>query len=518
MLAMVACVVGSLIWGYVAFFHQADPVYLDLTVVQSDERAVPFFDLVFDYAALGDDWSIVDPYVRRRGKSFLRPDRVKNVGPHDLLGFRNHEIPAHPDVVVLGDSQSYGINVDIDSNWPSRLAEILGRSVYNMALPGWGGLSYRYMFERALRLEPRLVVVALYMGNDSLENALMAYSTPYWSDYRPRPEVAFADLETQVRRGDLLEKLRITHDPEIVMPFQVAMRFDVNDPDRLVTTLGYEIQNRVVAEIIELARAQKVRVVFVVLPTKESVYAPLLEQNGIEIGEEYRQLVVNENRFHAQLIDTITETGGTYVDIASPLSQAIAQGDLLYPMDGDGHPSSRGYAKIAEVISTGLPAALPAATDPGFWAREETIPGASSARPSPVASFLEELEAQGFRPSDATISGYLGSVRAERGVDSPVVEGWSFDRQSPSSSTTIAVVVDGRVVRVGQTDGSRRDVEEAFGLGAADQPVNAYRLRLEGICVSLSASEIGVIAISDASRSYRFLPAASAFEIDCSVP
>lgn len=516
MLTMVGCFIGAIAWVYLSLLRQPDAVNLDLTVVQSDERAVPFFDLVFDYTALGDEWSFVDPYVRRRGKSFLWPDRLKNIGPHDLLGFRNDAIPSHPDVIVLGDSISYGINVDIDSNWPSRFAEITGHSVYNMSLPGWGGLSIRYMFEKAIRLDPALILVALYMGNDSLENALMAYSTPYWDDYRPRSDIAFEDLGVQVRTGGILETLRISDEPEVVMPFQVAMRFDVNDPERLIASLGYEIQNRVITEIIEIARRQDVQVAFTIIPTKEATYEDLLSNGKIKISPEFRQLLANEASFQQQLIDTIERSGGAYIDVSTPLSDQTADGALLYPMTGDGHPSSLGYKKIAKALNDGLPTALPATTDPGFWSRSGMIPGASLHHASAVSSYLARLNTLGFRGESASISGYLGSVGVVPGFVAPVVSGWSFDRENPSSATTLAVVVDDRVVLVGQTSGSRKDVEEAFGLKAADQPINTYRLQVEGTCEALAASEIRMIAISEVTHSYKFLPPASGFNIDCS--
>ena len=459
---------------------------LDLTVVQSDERAVPFYDLVFEYATQGDAWSFADPYLRRRGKGLLPPDRVQNVGPHDLLGFRNHAIPNRPDIVILGDSLTYGVNVDLDSNWPSRLAAVTGRSVYTMALPGWAGLSYRYMIEKALRLEPRLVVVALYMGNDSLENALMAYSTPYWNEYRPRPDVDFDALETEVRPGGELEKHVIGRDPEVVMPFQVAMRFDVNDADRLIATLGYEIQSRIARELIAIAKRHDVPLVFTVLPTKERVHAPLLEAQGVEISDAFRTLLDNEARFHEMLIDTITGEGGHVIDVLAPLTAETSAGRHLYPLSGDGHPASTGYDVIARAIAQGIEAVLPESREPAFWQGVDQLPGAARGRAIALDTFLEALAARGFEEDNGVPLGFLGGVRVEPGFDFPVVKGWSFDGADPTAATVVAVVVDERVVLVGQTRGSRRDVEEAFDLERDDALTNAFSLRLEGTCDSLA--------------------------------
>ena len=66
------------------------------------------------------------------------------------------------------------MNAPIEDTWPSRLAESSGLEVYNMSMAGWGGLSYLYMTPKALAFRPALVLVALYMGNDSVENVMMA--------------------------------------------------------------------------------------------------------------------------------------------------------------------------------------------------------------------------------------------------------------------------------------------------------------------------------------------------------
>src|SRR6185295_19744876 len=61
---------------------------------------------------------------------------------HDMLGYRNREVPDRADVVVLGDSMTYGVGAPRDSTWPDQFAALLRKTVYNMGLGGYGPLEY----------------------------------------------------------------------------------------------------------------------------------------------------------------------------------------------------------------------------------------------------------------------------------------------------------------------------------------------------------------------------------------
>ena len=94
---------------------------------------------------------------------------------HDQWGFRNDSVYSRADVLVLGDSQTYGSGVKKEENWPSRLQQQTGLKVYNMALGGWGPVESMLLLEEGLRLKPRLVIEALYSGNDFHDCYTAAY-------------------------------------------------------------------------------------------------------------------------------------------------------------------------------------------------------------------------------------------------------------------------------------------------------------------------------------------------------
>ena len=89
---------------------------------------------------------------------------------HDALGFRNAIVPDRAEIVALGDSHVYGSNVAREAAWPHLLASVLGRSVYNMGLPTYGVADSFDHLDRVVGLRPRLVLLALYFGNDFFDD------------------------------------------------------------------------------------------------------------------------------------------------------------------------------------------------------------------------------------------------------------------------------------------------------------------------------------------------------------
>lgn len=85
---------------------------------------------------------------------------------HDDWGFRNDEVPASAVAIAIGDSLTYGYSAIKDKSWPSRLSALSGDSVYNIAFGGYGPCEYLSLLEEGLTLEPSVVLVGTYTGND----------------------------------------------------------------------------------------------------------------------------------------------------------------------------------------------------------------------------------------------------------------------------------------------------------------------------------------------------------------
>src|SRR5437016_7392418 len=104
---------------------------------------------------------------------------VPNTPGHDANGFRNASVRAQVEVVGLGDSQTWGVNVQSADAWPQQLAKLSQRSVYNMSVGGYGPVQYWRLAEKAFSFSPKVIIVGLYFGNDLYD----AYSLTYGNDH-----------------------------------------------------------------------------------------------------------------------------------------------------------------------------------------------------------------------------------------------------------------------------------------------------------------------------------------------
>ena len=108
----------------------------------------------------------------------------------DKWGFRNRSVPETVDIVAVGDSHTYGNTAKMVESWPFVLGQLTGRSVYDMALGGYGPNQYFYLSNtKALSLKPRMIIWGLYMGDDFEGAYSMTYGLDHWAylrDSRPR--------------------------------------------------------------------------------------------------------------------------------------------------------------------------------------------------------------------------------------------------------------------------------------------------------------------------------------------
>ncbi|MEZ4453067.1 MAG: hypothetical protein R3B09_26640 [Nannocystaceae bacterium] len=114
-------------------------------------------------------------------------------------GFRGGEWPAAggaDEVIVVGDSQVFGLGVDDDATFSAKLAEKTGRSVINGGVPTYGPAEY-LATARALLEErgAKTVVVALNFVNDPFElDRPNRERHAVWDGWAVRAETAPAEL------------------------------------------------------------------------------------------------------------------------------------------------------------------------------------------------------------------------------------------------------------------------------------------------------------------------------------
>ena len=323
----------------------------DLQLVRVAEKIVPFYENVFrieDREAV--EFILKDPYTVVRARP-LAPSGF--LGPTDILGFRNESVPNAPDVIAIGDSQTFGLNAPLSANWPSRLQLHLGAGkarIYSMAIGGWGAVQYLDMLDKAIAFGPKVMIVAFYSGNDAMESFQLAYSAEHWASLRVDPTLARSDAPKRLAGGK--NQMWIATLPlgqKIAFTPQLRL---YSMQDHPVADAGWEIMAEAARRMSTLAAAHDVSLVFIVIPTKELVYLPKLELLGVTLDPTYSELVTREKRRLERLsarLDAI-ETAH-YVELLGSLQQMVLRGHATHPHSIDGHPTKRGYDVIARRLA-----------------------------------------------------------------------------------------------------------------------------------------------------------------------
>ncbi len=418
----------------------------DIRLVQVDEAVPPFFELLFNredptqatelsgLEVFYRDHRIYlpDPHLIHRPIPMLEDMGYK--GPHDAIGFRNLGVPNRADVITLGDSQTYGANARFPEIWPSQLRPLLSHrgvtpELYNVSIGGWCGVHYYYLFEKLLAFEPKVVVVAHYMGNDALEAFRLVYANPYFHDLIPDDSLSQDDLPPL----DNLAHWETTFADETTHVFTAERRLLVNAENPVVDA-GYAIMGEISRRISALAAQHNVAIVYTIIPTHELVYQKKVARDGLDAPQAYRDLVrLEQQRIDslAALLDSLPES--RYVDILTPLQQAALTPERIYRFDSpDGHPFPAGYGIIADTLAPAVRGALGldasekglAATSPAAMLHlplDDNTPSALVAEAKREELGQTFLDASGNpHTSRHAIPGVIGGALAFDGMDDAI--------------------------------------------------------------------------------------------------
>jgi hypothetical protein len=329
---------------------------------------------------------------------------------HDANGFRNDSVPAAADIVALGDSQTWGVNAERAEAWPQRLGKLSGRAVYNMAVSGYGPVQYWALTDKALTFSPRVVVVGVYTGNDLYDAYHLAYTCDDYRDLRAAdaPPELFRDT-VGPRAGALWDEERNFHQefgrgdagalwlwlgghtavgrllsgagcwpgksdvwfeagqawarahPEHGAVYEdgrtrtvltTAYRLAALDLDDAHMAEGLRITCGVLPRIKARAEGAGAKVLVLVIPTKESVFAGA--SGGRGLGPVYERLVRMEARARSEVLAECGRAQIECVDTLPPLVEAVGRGEEVYSSSTESHPKGKGYAVIAEAARQAL--------------------------------------------------------------------------------------------------------------------------------------------------------------------
>lgn len=325
----------------------------DLQMVSVSKKVPPFYEGIFRWEDVRSrEFILKDPYTRVRAKP-LFPEQW-GMGPNDVLGFRNRYVPNIADIVVLGDSQTYGNNAVLENNWPSLMSQELAAKtpiVYAMATGGWGAVQYLYMFTNATLFKPRVIIVAFYSGNDALESFQLVYGADRWASLRPDPNIGKTDSPTGTFPPPESEWWRVRFKDGLATIFTPRHRL-LSNQDHPAVKAGYAIMQEAARRMATMPGKGDINLVFAVIPTKELVYAEKVRRDGIEAPKDYLALVKAEKANVEKLAGALMNLpNAVYVDLVAPLQKAALSSEPLYPSNMNGHPIAAGYAIIAGALA-----------------------------------------------------------------------------------------------------------------------------------------------------------------------
>ena len=354
-----------------------------------------------DREALSEKFLLDDPKLIRR----VAP----NAPGHDANGFRNDAVPASAEIVALGDSQTWGINGDRSEAWPQMLGKISKRTVYNMGMGSYGPLQYWVLTDKALSLSPKVIVVGLYLGNDLCDAYTLACGSDVYTDFRepgasgdllrntitPRADALYKEeknfqrdfgresnlwsmwLSGHTAVGRLLarsgwgpgssdawfeagkawsrahpEHGAVYDEANVRTVLTTAYRLNALDLDDPHIAEGLRITGVVLRRIKDQSDVAGAKLLVVLIPTKESVFANAAENR--QRDPVYERLVSMESRARAALIAQCEGAGIQYADALPLLAQAVRQGEQVYPTSTESHPAPKGYEIIAVTASAAL--------------------------------------------------------------------------------------------------------------------------------------------------------------------
>ena len=279
-----------------------------------------------------------------------------------------------------------------------------------MGMAGFGRVQYKTLIPQALRLSPKIIVVGLYLGNDIYDAYDMAYhydahrnlrdsgagdlsantvgdkATALWNEekqfHATYGRASFSGLSFWLREhlaiGRLLSRTHLWPGAQDV-DYEIDERWAGAHPDRgavcewpgretVFTTAyrlagedldepriaeGLRISREVLAEMQTDTDANHARLVILLLPTKEAVYASARSAK-LNLDPTYQKLVDMEGRARLRIIATCQSKRIACVDALPYLASALDRGERIYPTTTESHPNARGYLVIAAAANENL--------------------------------------------------------------------------------------------------------------------------------------------------------------------
>ena len=296
----------------------------------------------------------------------------------DEWGFRNRGVTLRDaDVIAVGDSHTYGYNVDVTHAFPHVLGELTQRKVYAMAAGGYGIFQYLALLHATAQYPARDVILALYPAND-LGSACSIIGLPSWQALARRVGIEPPQCkDNELSRTSVLQASALIgaidyawvryspphcSAPEIRYPqgpcvsIAAARRHtrltSLDDPDN---QLAFADARAILAFADAELREHGKRLSVLMIPSRERVVFEWSKTLAAERDPRLAEPVESEIALADAFAADLTERGIPVLDAAPIVVQAfdtaVRRREPFYPSNDDGHPFASGYAAYAQAAA-----------------------------------------------------------------------------------------------------------------------------------------------------------------------
>ncbi len=290
-------------------------------------------------------------------QQFRPPPFSKDYGFRlNSLGFKDLEPdPSHdgPRIVALGDSFAYGV-VPYDSNYLTLLDDLLDTEtvsveVVNMGIPRLDAKDYQQVLvEEALALEPDLVVVGFFVGNDfhirprntSRRRWLVADFFRYLFVILPKQRVGFHPTDYHDSQPTFLEEVFLELRAGAAQQFLPSSRMVEQNLSAIVSIFG---------EMQAATQRRGCRFLVTLLPDELQVDRDLQERITARIGFEGH---IPWEKPNIELAQALENAGIPVLDLLPAFIEAGRRERLYKPRDT--HWNRAGNRLAAETIARHL--------------------------------------------------------------------------------------------------------------------------------------------------------------------
>lgn len=316
---------------------------------------------------------------------------------HLTVGSSERAAGPGAEILCLGDSHTYGWNVDAPAAWPARLEDLTGLTVANRAAPGKNTATLLEELDEYLALDaPRLVLLQAGLNNPwSRPHQARGEGPLAWSRTARLVAILAGRLQDQAPRrrpdlGGLPEDQRPTEEGFVELELEgedgfreVRVLTREGDVESFVVgggsighdelDLAYDWIQRDLVSLCERVRAAGATPVLVTYALEEGEYLP-------SVNFLTREAAV--------------ETGAVLVDVAAAVEPRLEEFGRDRLFFHDAHPRREGYAVVARAVHDGLVAAGlvegPALGDP-YLALDGARPEPTATRAPGVAGTVLDL-------------------------------------------------------------------------------------------------------------------------------